>query len=218
MPNHPLSGWRCPAKFLATKASHIAEGSVYSVNHQFFGTRGSIRLRTDFFELPEPRQTLTLLHEAIHVALFSGECQDWYEATKALDDEFCIDPFERHHSPNQKLAVPAAYFGALVLFKHMHEIAAEKFLQVNYSSFGLGHCAVYYHGMQEDKLEERSNSDAHSTPTFCAVPSTDVCGTKCLACVRPLGRAALLVGGAIPRGVIDVPTSRPSQQTARLEC
>ena len=59
-------------------ARHIAEGSVFA-SHEQLGTLAGIRLRKDFFDLPEDKQTLTLLHEAIHVALFAGECQDWYK-------------------------------------------------------------------------------------------------------------------------------------------
>jgi hypothetical protein len=156
VPDHPLREWRCgPPVFSLPEAHHIAEGSIFASDERL-GTLAGIRLHKDFFELPEGRQTLTLLHEAIHVALFAGECKDWYEESKALDKTFCQHPFELHQNPARRLVARATWPVALALFQLKHEIAAEKALQIRYSDLGLDR-AEYYQSMQEENWEDRDD-------------------------------------------------------------
>jgi len=143
IPDHPLAAWRGPRVLDADWNGPIAHCQVTE--------RGSvIRLHPDFFNLTEERQTLTLLHEAIHIDLMSGPWRDWYYQGGELDEAYTVIPGVQFGKGNDKILVDDGAWGdAIRLFTFPHEIAAEKRLQERYPQWG-SRRAAYYLDMRKD--------------------------------------------------------------------
>ncbi len=111
-----------------------------------------IRLRDEFFLLPAERQVLTLLHETIHLTLWTGLCRDWYTRNEAIDLKYTVDHSEA--SETRHFVDAAALHVAIQLFHVKDEIAAEKYLQHHYASQRQDR-ASYYLDMRRANRAER---------------------------------------------------------------
>jgi hypothetical protein len=155
LPDHPLAEWDVEDRFDDESVGDygcIAEATVHCVNLDPVGTRATIRLRHDYFDLSPKYQILTLLHETIHVELMSGSWWSRFDADRAFTSTHSVQRFDEQY--NGKILVDDYAFSlAQILLKFQHEIAAERFLQVRYPHSGPARAAY----LLEQAINERQH-------------------------------------------------------------